>query len=114
LQPEIARGVAKGVVHKNTAARKISRLTKRLQRSAKHPPAEPASVEPAAFSAGFFLWKMGPCGKPQFSCDSQLCCSCVTVQKHNIKSLELRRFRALRTRFGAFHVNGFISQICNF
>ncbi len=30
VQPEIARGVAKGVVHKNTAARKISRLTKRV------------------------------------------------------------------------------------
>jgi small subunit ribosomal protein S20 len=30
VQPELARGVAKGVVHKNTAARKISRLTKRV------------------------------------------------------------------------------------
>ena len=30
VQPEIARGVAKGVMHKNTAARKISRLTKRV------------------------------------------------------------------------------------
>ena len=29
-QPELARGVARGVVHKNTAARKISRLTKRV------------------------------------------------------------------------------------
>lgn len=29
-QPELARGVARGVVHKNTAARKFSRLTKRL------------------------------------------------------------------------------------
>ena len=29
-QPEIARGVAKGVMHKNTAARKFSRLTKRV------------------------------------------------------------------------------------
>ena len=28
-QPEIMRGVTKGVVHKNTAARKFSRLTKR-------------------------------------------------------------------------------------
>ena len=27
-QPEIARGVAKGVLHKNTVARKYSRLTK--------------------------------------------------------------------------------------
>lgn len=27
-QPELARGVARGVVHKNTAARKFSRLTK--------------------------------------------------------------------------------------
>ena len=29
-QPEIARGVAKGVMHKNTASRKISRLSKRV------------------------------------------------------------------------------------
>ena len=29
-QPELARGVARGVLHKNTAARKISRLTKRV------------------------------------------------------------------------------------
>lgn len=29
-QPEIARGVAKGVLHKNTASRKFSRLTKRV------------------------------------------------------------------------------------
>jgi small subunit ribosomal protein S20 len=27
-QPEMARGVARGVVHKNTVARKFSRLTK--------------------------------------------------------------------------------------
>ena len=30
VQPELARGVAKGVLHKNTAARKLSRLTRRL------------------------------------------------------------------------------------
>lgn len=30
VQPELARGVARGVVHKNTAARKISRLSKRV------------------------------------------------------------------------------------
>ena len=30
-QPEIARGVAKGVLHKNTAARKFSRLNKRVE-----------------------------------------------------------------------------------
>jgi small subunit ribosomal protein S20 len=30
VQPELARGVAKGVFHKNMAARKISRLTKRI------------------------------------------------------------------------------------
>jgi small subunit ribosomal protein S20 len=30
VQPELARGVAKGVVHKNTAARKMSRLSKRV------------------------------------------------------------------------------------
>ena len=29
-QPELARGVARGVVHKNTAARKFSRLSKRV------------------------------------------------------------------------------------
>ncbi len=29
-QPEIARGVAKGVLHKNTASRKFSRLAKRV------------------------------------------------------------------------------------
>jgi small subunit ribosomal protein S20 len=29
-QPEIARGVARGVLHKNTAARKFSRLAKRV------------------------------------------------------------------------------------
>ncbi len=29
-QPELARGVARGVVHKNTAARKFGRLTKRV------------------------------------------------------------------------------------
>ncbi|MBA16974.1 MAG: 30S ribosomal protein S20 [Sphingomonas sp.] len=30
VQPELARGVSKGVLHKNTAARKFSRLNKRL------------------------------------------------------------------------------------
>ena len=30
VQPELARGVAKGVMHKNTASRKLSRLTRRL------------------------------------------------------------------------------------
>ena len=30
VQPEISRGVSKGVIHKNTAARKISRLSKRV------------------------------------------------------------------------------------
>ncbi len=29
-QPELAKGVARGVIHKNTASRKFSRLTKRL------------------------------------------------------------------------------------
>lgn len=29
-QPEMARGVAKGVLHKNTASRKFSRLTKAI------------------------------------------------------------------------------------
>jgi small subunit ribosomal protein S20 len=29
-QPEMARGVARGVLHKNTAARKLSRLSKRI------------------------------------------------------------------------------------
>lgn len=30
-QPEIMRGVTKGVAHKNTASRKISRLSKRIK-----------------------------------------------------------------------------------
>lgn len=30
VQPEIAKGVSKGVIHKNTAARKVSRLSKRV------------------------------------------------------------------------------------
>ena len=30
VQPELQRGVAKGVFHKNTASRKFSRLTKRV------------------------------------------------------------------------------------
>lgn len=30
VQPELARGVARGVLHKNTASRKFSRLTKRV------------------------------------------------------------------------------------
>ena len=29
-QPELARGVSKGVVHKNTASRKFARLSKRV------------------------------------------------------------------------------------
>ena len=29
-QPEMARGVARGVIHKNTVARKMSRLSKRV------------------------------------------------------------------------------------
>ena len=29
-QPELARGIARGVMHKNTASRKFSRLTKRV------------------------------------------------------------------------------------
>jgi len=30
VQPEMQRGVARGVLHKNTASRKISRLSKRV------------------------------------------------------------------------------------
>ena len=30
-EPEIMRGVTKGVMHKNTAARKVSRLAKRVK-----------------------------------------------------------------------------------
>lgn len=30
VQPELARGVAKGVFHKNTASRKFSRLNKKV------------------------------------------------------------------------------------
>lgn len=34
-EPEIMRGVSKGVTHKNTGARKVSRLTKRVAKLAK-------------------------------------------------------------------------------
>jgi small subunit ribosomal protein S20 len=34
-EPEIMRGVTKGVVHKNTGARKVSRLSKRVAKLAK-------------------------------------------------------------------------------
>jgi small subunit ribosomal protein S20 len=30
VQPELSRGVARGVLHRNTASRKFSRLTRRL------------------------------------------------------------------------------------
>jgi len=30
MQPEMARGISRGVIHKNTAARKFSRLSKRV------------------------------------------------------------------------------------
>ena len=30
VQPELARGVSKGLYHKNTASRKLSRLSKRI------------------------------------------------------------------------------------
>lgn len=33
-QPEIQRGVAKGIMHKNTAARKLSRLSTRIRNMA--------------------------------------------------------------------------------
>lgn len=33
-QPEIMRGVTKGVLHKNTASRKVSRLAQRVKRLA--------------------------------------------------------------------------------
>jgi small subunit ribosomal protein S20 len=33
-EPEIMRGVAKGVIHKNTGARKVSRLAKRVAKLA--------------------------------------------------------------------------------
>jgi len=34
-EPEIMRGVSKGVVHKNTGARKVSRLAKRVAKLSK-------------------------------------------------------------------------------
>jgi small subunit ribosomal protein S20 len=34
-QPELARGVSKGVLHKNTVARKMSRLSSRVKATAK-------------------------------------------------------------------------------
>ena len=33
-EPEIARGVAKGVIHKNTGSRKVSRLAARVKKMA--------------------------------------------------------------------------------
>ncbi|HKD22178.1 MAG TPA: 30S ribosomal protein S20 [Rhizomicrobium sp.] len=33
-EPEIMRGVSKGVIHKNTGSRKVSRLTKRIAKLA--------------------------------------------------------------------------------
>jgi small subunit ribosomal protein S20 len=33
-EPEIARGVAKGVIHKNTGSRKVSRLAARVKKLA--------------------------------------------------------------------------------
>ncbi|HTO41574.1 MAG TPA: 30S ribosomal protein S20 [Rhizomicrobium sp.] len=33
-EPEIMRGVSKGVIHKNTGSRKVSRLTKRVSKLA--------------------------------------------------------------------------------
>jgi small subunit ribosomal protein S20 len=33
-QPELMRGIAKGLYHKNTVARKMSRLTQRIQKLA--------------------------------------------------------------------------------
>ncbi len=38
-QPEMQRGVSKGVMHKNTVARRISRLTKRVKSLANPAPA---------------------------------------------------------------------------
>ena len=37
-QPELARGVSKGVLHKNTVARKMSRLSSRVKASSAQPP----------------------------------------------------------------------------
>jgi small subunit ribosomal protein S20 len=34
-EPEIMRGVSKGILHKNTGSRKVSRLTKRVGKLAK-------------------------------------------------------------------------------
>ena len=34
-EPEIMRGVSKGVIHKNTGARKVSRLSKRVAKLSK-------------------------------------------------------------------------------
>ncbi len=34
-EPEIMRGVSKGILHKNTGARKVSRLTKRVSKLGK-------------------------------------------------------------------------------
>jgi small subunit ribosomal protein S20 len=88
-QPELARGVARGVLHKNTVARKMSRLTKRVA-SLRFVPCRPyrasttyrngtrlVSVTPAAFC---FSLRYRPCRhvraglvthKSQISADSR-------------------------------------------
>ncbi len=52
-QPEIMRGVSKGVMHKKTASRKISRLSAKLKPSDKAaaPKAEKKAAAPKAASA---------------------------------------------------------------
>ena len=49
VQPELARGVAKGVLHKNTASRKLSRLSARVKAmSASASPASGRTTRPLA------------------------------------------------------------------
>jgi small subunit ribosomal protein S20 len=54
-QPELMRGVSKGVVHKNTASRKISRLTKRVAALGLTRRSLQQCYETRRFPAGFWL-----------------------------------------------------------
>ena len=62
VQPELARGVARGVMHKNTAARKLSRLTRSSDRAQLS--GLPASKKLDVHSGGFFHAPPERIGKP--------------------------------------------------
>jgi small subunit ribosomal protein S20 len=66
VQPELARGVARGVLHKNTAARKLSRLTRRLTTLA-YAPCQHRKSDPPVHSGGFFRVRWNGSGNPKDS-----------------------------------------------